>query len=102
MSNKLALVTGASSEIGLELARELVSRSYDLVVVSAGERLGAAAESLRSPRQVIEITADLATRDGVDSLWKQVSDLGRPVDIACINAGVGVGGRFDETDLDVN
>jgi short-subunit dehydrogenase len=85
----------------LELARELANRGYDVIVSSAGERLGSASESLRSSgREIIEIKADLATRDGIDSLWEQVTDLGRPLDVACINAGVGVGGRFDETDLD--
>jgi NAD(P)-dependent dehydrogenase (short-subunit alcohol dehydrogenase family) len=43
---------------------------------------------------VIEVNVDLATREGVDQLWTQVRALGRPVDIACINAGVGVGGLF--------
>jgi short-subunit dehydrogenase len=38
--------------------------------------------------------------ESVDELWDQVVDLGRPVDIACINAGIGVGGLFEETDLD--
>jgi short-subunit dehydrogenase len=101
MSNKLALVTGASSGIGLELARELGNRGYDLIIASAGERLGIASEILRSSgAEIIEIRADLATRDGVDNLWDQIADLDRPVDIACINAGVGVGGLFDETDLE--
>jgi short-subunit dehydrogenase len=85
----------------LELARELANRGYDVIVSSAGERLGSASDSLRSSgREIIEIRADLATRDGIDSLWEQVTDLGRPLDVACINAGVGVGGLFDETDLD--
>jgi short-subunit dehydrogenase len=101
MSNQLGLGTGASSGIGLELARELANRGYDVIVSSAGERLGSASESLRSSgREIIEIKADLATRDGIDSLWEQVTDLGRPLEVACINAGVGVGGLFDETDLD--
>ena len=47
-----------------------------------------------------EIQADLATRDGVKQFWDQVQSLGRNIDVACINAGVGVGGLFAETDLD--
>lgn len=100
MSEKLALVTGASSGIGLSLARELSSRGYDLVICSAGERIDDAAETLRSASNVTAITADLSTHEGVDSFWSQVCDLGRPVDVACINAGVGVGGQFWETDLE--
>jgi short-subunit dehydrogenase len=101
MSEKLALVTGASSGIGLSLAKELASRGYDLVVCSAGERLPEAAESIRSSgTDVIPVTADLSTHEGIELLWNRVADLGRPLDIACINAGVGVGGQFWETDLE--
>jgi uncharacterized protein len=101
MEGKLALVTGASSGIGLGLAKELASRGYDIVIASAGDRLSGAAQDIRNHgHQVIEVNANLATREGVDQLWKQVQALGRPVDIACINAGVGVGGLFAETDLD--
>jgi short-subunit dehydrogenase len=99
MDDKLALVTGASSGIGFELAKELAKRGYDLVIASAGERLSSAAEEIRSyGHQVKEISADLATREGVSQLWNEVECLSRPVDIACINAGVGVGGLFQETD----
>ncbi len=101
MTGKLAVVTGASSGIGLSLAKELASRGYDLIVASAGERLGPAAEELRSAGvDVVDVQADLATRKGVDELWKRVESSGRSVDVACINAGIGVGGLFDETDLD--
>lgn len=101
MGDKLALVTGASSGIGLELAKQLADRGYDLVISSAGERLSGAAEEVRiRGHEVIEVNADLATREGVDLVWQQVQSLGRPVDIACINAGVGVGGLFSETDME--
>ena len=101
MAGMLAVVTGASSGIGFELANELASRGYDLVVASAGNRLEGAAEEFRAAGvQVLEVNADLATREGVDKLWQSVTQLGRPVDVACLNAGVGVGGLFEETDLD--
>jgi uncharacterized protein len=46
------------------------------------------------------VFADLATRDGVEKLWNAVIGSGRPLDVACINAGIGVRGLFAETDLD--
>jgi short-subunit dehydrogenase len=101
MPNKLALVTGASSGIGLSLAKELAGRGYDIIVCSAGERLQKSAQQLRiASVQVIEVQADLATASGIENLWKQITALGRNLDVACINAGVGVGGLFAETNLD--
>lgn len=97
----LAVVTGASSGIGYELAMELAKRGYDLVVASAGDRLKPAAESFRAlGQQVTEVNADLATRSGVEQLWSQVESLGTPIDVACINAGIGLGGLFHDTELD--
>jgi len=101
MANKLALVTGASSGIGFFLAQELVTRGYDIVVCSAGERLQTAVQQLsKASVQVVEFQADLASKEGVESLWEQVKALGRDLDIACINAGVGVGGEFKDTNLE--
>src|SRR5262249_24681562 len=101
MERPLALVTGASSGIGLALAHELASRGYDLCICSSGDRLGEAAEQLRSTgADVLAVTADLGTADGVESLWKQVGSTGRDLEIACINAGIGVGGLFAENDLE--
>jgi short-subunit dehydrogenase len=101
MMDKLALVTGASSGIGYWLAKDLAGRGYDLVVCSGGERLAAAADDFRSAGvSVTAVPSDLATREGIDELWHAVMGLGRPVDVACINAGIGVGGLFAETDLE--
>jgi short-subunit dehydrogenase len=101
MAKGLAVVTGASSGIGLELAKILAQEGYDLIVASAGERLESAANHLAAGgSNVTSVTADLATREGVDKLWSVCEQAGTPIDIACINAGVGVGGKFVETDLE--
>jgi short-subunit dehydrogenase len=73
MAKGLALVTGASSGIGLSLAKELAARGYDLVISSAGGRLDAATESVSATGvQVLAVRADLATRAGIEELWAQV------------------------------
>jgi short-subunit dehydrogenase len=101
MSRKLALVTGASSGIGRSLAEELAARGYDLIINSASEQLDITAADLRkNGLDIVVLRADLATTNGVRQLWEQISSLGRKIDVACINAGVGVGGLFIETDLD--
>lgn len=95
----LALVTGASSGIGREMAQELARRGYDLVVVATGEGLDdAAAELERLGASVQQVRADLATRDGVEEVHRAVED--RAVAVAALNAGVGSGGPFRDTDLD--
>jgi short-subunit dehydrogenase len=100
MPNQLALVTGASSGIGLSLAKELAHRGFDLVLCSAGPRLyDATSDFIALGVGVVEISADLATTQGVDELWTEVQALGRPLDVACLNAGVGVGGLFADTEL---
>ena len=101
MTDKLALVTGASSGIGYWLAKDLARRGYDVVVCSAGERLDASVAGLKTIGvEVTGVSADLATREGVDALWSVAMDLGRPIDVACINAGIGVGGLFTGTELE--
>jgi uncharacterized protein len=99
-ANKLALVTGASSGIGLALATEFVQHDYDLVVCADDEAIHQAAEALRVSGAVITaIQVDLRTYDGVASLYSTVKGTGRPLDAAALNAGVGLGGPFVENDL---
>lgn len=101
MANKLALVTGASSGIGYNLAKVFAENGYDLVIASEGERLDKAEGDFKAMGvQVTAVHADLATYDGCEELWKKVETAGRPLDAAAINAGVGVGGLFAETPLD--
>ncbi len=101
MANQLALVTGASSGIGYNLAKVFAENHFDLIIASAGERLDKAeADSKALGVQVTAVHADLATYEGCEELWKKVETAGRPLDAAALNAGVGQGGLFAETPLD--
>ena len=102
MSNQLALVTGASSGIGFNLAKVFAERGFELVIASYGEGLEHAERELVGLNlgvQVRSIQADLASFESIEKLWAEVESEGRPVDAAAVNAGVGVGGLFAETDL---
>jgi short-subunit dehydrogenase len=97
----LALVTGASSGIGFSLAKDLVRRAFDLVVCAEDDAIhDRASELARTGRLVVPVQADLATAQGVEQLYAAVGDGGRAIDVLALNAGVGVSGRFTETDLE--
>ena len=99
--NELAVVTGASSGIGFELARQFGEHGFDLIVVAEDTGIAKAAEELRDLRVEVEaIQADLTRSAEVDRLWERVRGRGRPVAAIAINAGVGVGGPFVDNDLE--
>ncbi|BCJ48405.1 oxidoreductase [Actinoplanes ianthinogenes] len=94
--NPFAVVTGASSGIGYELARQLAEHGHDLLIVAEDEGIEEAAADLRRDgrNQVLAVRADLAGRTGVEQAWAAVEATGRPVDALALNAGRGIGGAF--------
>ena len=99
-ANGLAVITGASSGIGLELARQFAAHGFDLIVAAEDEELTAAAGSLDGADvQVDAVQVDLAAPAGVEQLYERIQASGRAVDALALNAGIGSGGAFTETEL---
>jgi short-subunit dehydrogenase len=97
----LAVITGASSGIGLELARQFGKHDHDLLIVAEDDGIHEASRKLQGEGiKVYSMRSDLATRDGVEQLVAEIKTLARPVAALAINAGVGLGGEFLHTDLD--
>ncbi|MFC4255437.1 SDR family NAD(P)-dependent oxidoreductase [Altererythrobacter xixiisoli] len=90
MTSKFAIITGASTGIGAELARIAANEGYDLLLVADTPF----ADNATSLPNVSRLEADLATIEGVDLLLAAAN--GRPVDLLCANAGHGLGGPFLE------
>ena len=96
---KLAVVTGASTGIGLELARECAKNDFDLIIAANEAEIESAAEELRRDGGTVEVVqADLATTEGVDKLYGKIN--GRPVAALLANAGRGLGKGFLDQDFD--
>ena len=99
----LAVVTGASSGIGRELARTFAGNGYDVVVTAEDDAIQAVGTELRSLGVLASCEqVDLARPEGVEQLVHAITAAGRPVAALAVNAGIGVGGRFDQTDLDAD
>jgi uncharacterized protein len=99
-SKPLAVVTGASSGIGRELGKQLAKNGFDLLVNAEDDRLDAAAAEMRGyGARVRAVRADLRTAEGVEKVYTAVTAIGRPVDVAALNARVAQGGAFLDNDL---
>jgi short-subunit dehydrogenase len=99
-----AVVTGASSGIGLELARQFVDNGFEVLMTAEDDELVTARAEVAAGNdgaarpQVDLVQADLATAAGVEQLLRAIGD--RPVDALALNAGIGNGGRFVEIPLE--
>jgi short-subunit dehydrogenase len=96
----LAVVTGASSGIGLELAGQFAAHGYDLLISAEDDGIERVATQLRQSGATVQTAqADLRAFDGVEQLYGAICAVGRPVEAVALNAGVGSGGAFVQTDL---
>jgi short-subunit dehydrogenase len=94
----LAIVTGASTGIGLELAKCCAQNGYDLLIAADEPQIEAAAQQLRVASAGVEaVQADLASPQGVDQLYTAIK--GRPVAALLANAGRGLGRAFLDQDF---
>jgi short-subunit dehydrogenase len=95
----LAIVTGASTGIGYELAKCCAEHSFDLLVAADEPQIEQSAQSFRTLGVAVEaVEADLATLEGVDELYAAIK--GRPVTALLANAGRGLGKSFLDQDFD--
>jgi uncharacterized protein len=97
-----AVITGASSGIGFELAKVFAENGFDLLINAEDSELTEAERSLSARGSNVQaVQANLAKPDGVEKLYEAIKETGRPVDALALNAGIGMGGDFArETDLD--
>jgi short-subunit dehydrogenase len=93
MADKFAIITGASTGIGFELATLAAKDGYDILVVADEPLIDAAAADFKQfGTEVTSVEADLSTIQGVDTLLDAAG--GRRVDLLCANAGHGLGHGF--------
>ena len=93
MADKFAIITGASTGIGFELATLAAKNGYDILVVADEPLIDAAASDFKQfGTDVQSVQADLSTIDGVDTLLSAAG--GRQIDLLCANAGHGLGHAF--------
>ena len=96
----LAVVTGASTGIGYELAKCAAEDGYDLIIAADEARIVQAAANLKEFGVSVEaVDTDLSTVEGVDKLMERVEADGRSVDLLMANAGRGLGKGFLDQDF---
>ena len=95
-NKKIALITGASSGIGRDMARDLAERGYNLILVARDkERLEELKKEFKVEARII--STDLADSNNCKELYKEVKEKFGKIDILINNAGFGEFGFFTET-----
>jgi uncharacterized protein len=100
---RTALITGASSGLGAEYARQLAARGVDLVLVGRDtDALDVVAAAVRRAHgvQAEVLTADLTVPRQRDRVVTRLADTSRPIDLLVNNAGFGLTGAFESRDID--
>ncbi|HET8926941.1 MAG TPA: SDR family oxidoreductase [Microbacterium sp.] len=98
-----ALITGASSGLGAEFARQLAARGADLVLVARDRQaLASSAARLRARYEVaVEVlVADLTSPRNLAAVERRLASVERPVDLLVNNAGFGLPLAFERNDVD--
>ncbi|MFZ3485342.1 SDR family NAD(P)-dependent oxidoreductase [Sphingomonas sp. 3-13AW] len=99
MAEKLAVITGASTGIGYEIAKIAASEGYDLIVVADEPQINTAAGDFGADGVSVQaVQADLSTIEGNDQLLAAIGE--RVIDVLVANAGLGLGHAFLEQDVD--
>jgi short-subunit dehydrogenase len=94
----VALITGASSGIGAEYARQLAKKGYDLVLVARNvDKLAVVATAATNSGVYGDIlSADLATEQGQLKVADRIANLENPIDLVINNAGFGLNGAYEK------
>jgi short-subunit dehydrogenase len=99
-SRQFAIVTGASTGIGRELAKCCARAGFDLLIAADEAEIESAATEVRGLGATVEtVQTDLSTTEGVDQLLEAAARIGRPVDALLANAGRGLGRGFLDQDF---
>lgn len=99
--NKVALITGAASGIGLELSKLMIQDNYSLILIDKdGKRLTQVKTEFHAifDKEVLTIVKDLSKPNATEEIFNTLKELGIVVDVLVNNAGFGVLGKFEDTD----
>ena len=97
MAEKIAVITGASSGLGMRLAQLAADDGYGLILCADEEAIHDVADQMRAGGADVEaMVTDLSTRSGVEAFWQAIGD--RPVHLFCANAGRALGQAFADQD----